>query len=63
MVIFRFDSDVGKTITEYGSTNVILSRVLHVTNEAHLRCFHVGAGGVVGYHQATLPQLFSVFPT
>ncbi len=60
MDIFRFDSDVGKSITQYGSSNVVLSRVLHLTTEAHVRCFHLGVGGVVGYHQATLPQLFLV---
>ncbi len=60
MVIFRFDSEMGKQITQYGSVNVILSRVLHVTAAADIRCFYLSAGGIVGYHQATTPQLFLV---
>jgi hypothetical protein len=60
MDIFRFDSAAGRAITQYGSVNVILSRILQVNVEASIRCFHLGAAGVVGYHQATTPQLFLV---
>jgi quercetin dioxygenase-like cupin family protein len=60
MVIFRFDPNVGQEITQHGSVGVTLSRILHVTREAYIRCFHLSAGGVVGYHQALTPQLFLV---
>ena len=60
MNIFRFDADVGQAIGNFGSENLILSRIAHLTTAARVSCFHLGSGGKVGYHQAVTPQLFLV---
>jgi hypothetical protein len=60
MEIFRFDPEVGKSIDRYSSSGFIISRVVHLFDEAVVNCAYVSSGGVIGYHQATLPQLFLV---
>jgi quercetin dioxygenase-like cupin family protein len=60
MKIFRFDSGVGKNIDGYSSSGLSISRVVHLFDEAVVNCAYLDANGVVGYHQATIPQLFLV---
>jgi quercetin dioxygenase-like cupin family protein len=60
MEIFRFDPEVGKSIDRYDSSGFIISRVIHLFDEAVVNCAYVSSGGVIGYHQATLSQLFLV---
>lgn len=60
MKIYRFDAETGVQIDQYGSLNLILSRVAYLTSNAWISCMHIGANGLVGYHQATTPQLFLV---
>jgi len=63
MDLFRFDAAVGRTITRYNSINFVMSPVMRPQEAlpiGHIGCMHIGAGGVVGYHQATVPQLFLV---
>jgi hypothetical protein len=58
MKIFRFDSQVGKNIDRHNSPGFVLARVLHLFDEAAVNCAHLGSGGHIEYHQATIPQLF-----
>lgn len=60
MKIFRFDAQIGREIHQYESLNVIMSRIVRTSLGAHIGCMHMDAGGVVGYHQAGMPQLFLV---
>jgi gentisate 1,2-dioxygenase len=64
MQLFRFDTAVGRSITRYDSVNFTISPIVRRWDAAlpimHIGCMHIGAGGVVGYHQATVPQLFLV---
>ncbi len=60
MKIFRFDADVGRPIDRFGSSNLGLSRIVRTSRPVQVGCMHLAAGGVVGYHQATVPQLFLV---
>ena len=60
MKIFRFDPEVGKGINHFNSSGFILSRVVQLFDEAVVSCAYLSTGGVIGYHQATLPQLFLV---
>jgi quercetin dioxygenase-like cupin family protein len=59
MRIYRFDAEVGRLIDLYGS-KFVQSRIVHTTQPAHVSCMHLGPGGLVGYHPATVPQLFLV---
>jgi hypothetical protein len=36
------------------------ARIGRVEGEVQIGCMHIGAGGIVGYHQATVRQLFLV---
>jgi hypothetical protein len=58
MKIFRFDSQVGKNIDRYNSSGFVIAGILHVLDEAAINCAYLSSGGVIGYHQATIPQLF-----
>ncbi len=60
MKIFRFDPEVGKSIEQYKSSGFIISRVAHLSGEAFVNCAYLSPQGSIGYHQATLAQLFLV---
>jgi len=60
MKTFRFDSEVGNRIDDFGSSGFVISRVVHLPDEAVVNCAYLDANGVMGYHQATVPQLFLV---
>jgi quercetin dioxygenase-like cupin family protein len=60
MKIFRFDSGIGKKVDLYNSSGFTISRVAHLFDEAVVNCAYLDANGVIGHHQATIPQLFLV---
>ncbi len=60
MKIFRFDPEVGKSIDRYNSSGFIISRIVQLFDEAVVNCAYLSSGGIIGFHQATLPQLFLV---
>ncbi|MBI4758256.1 MAG: cupin [Chloroflexi bacterium] len=60
MKIFRFDPKVGRKIENFGSTNFVLSGIVHLRPDARISCIHLSSNGIVGYHQAVTPQLFLV---
>lgn len=61
MKLFRFDPEVSHTIEGFKSRNFSISRILKdVALVQRVGCMNIGNDGVVGYHQATCPQLFLV---
>jgi quercetin dioxygenase-like cupin family protein len=58
MKIFRFDPEVGSTIDKFGSEKAIISRVVHLEDEAVIQCVYLRPNGKIGYHQAATQQLF-----
>lgn len=60
MNIFRFDPEVGKSIDRYNSSGFTISKIAHLSAETFIHCAYLNSGGVIGYHQATVPQLFLV---
>jgi hypothetical protein len=60
MKIFRFDPEVGKSIDRFNSSGFIISRVVQLFDEAVVNCAYLSWNGVIGYHKATIPQLFLV---
>lgn len=60
MKIYRFDPEVGRRIDRYDSSGFAISKVAHLFDEAVVNCAYLKAGGVIGYHQATISQLFLV---
>ncbi|PPA71040.1 cupin domain-containing protein [Jeotgalibacillus proteolyticus] len=59
MQFFRFDSESGKQVTHFGS-DFVMSRILKTESAVQISCMHLDAGGVIGYHQAAVPQLMLV---
>ena len=58
--MYRFDPEVGRSIDRYDSSGFVISRVAHLLDTAVVNCAYLDSGGIIGYHQATLPQLFLV---
>jgi quercetin dioxygenase-like cupin family protein len=58
--LFRFDDQVGRSIERFDSHELRLSSIARPTGRVQVGCMHLGANGCVGYHQATVPQLFLV---
>lgn len=60
MKTFRFDREVGKEIEQFGSVRAIISKILHLDDEAVISSLYLQPQGRVGYHQAVTPQLFLI---
>jgi quercetin dioxygenase-like cupin family protein len=60
MKIYRFNRETGKDIDRYNSSGFTLTRVAHLLEETMIQCAYLEPGGLIGYHQATVPQLFLV---
>ncbi|WP_282156276.1 cupin [Cytobacillus gottheilii] len=59
MKIYSFRKEEGKKITKYDS-NFIMSRIIQSEKPVHVGCMHLEENGVIGYHQAVLPQLLLI---
>jgi quercetin dioxygenase-like cupin family protein len=60
MKIFRFDRETGKIVDRYNSSGFTLTRVAHLLEETMIQYAYLEPKGLIGYHQATVPQLFLV---
>ena len=54
------EDSAGREIESFGSENLRQTWIAHLTDKVHISYFQLGAQGLVGYHQATTPQLFLV---
>ena len=59
MELLRFDASAGKRVDRYES-EFVLAPLTAPDGPVKAACFHVPAGGIVGFHEATVPQLFCV---
>lgn len=59
MKIYQFKKEVGKKITKFDS-NFVMSHITQTETAAHIGCMHLDANGLVGYHQAVVPQLLLI---
>jgi quercetin dioxygenase-like cupin family protein len=57
--IFQFNKENGKKITQFDS-NFIMNRVVLTEKPAHIGCMHLEENGIIGYHQAVVPQLLLI---
>jgi len=60
MRLFRFDAQTGEPVTQYNSTNAVVSRILNTTAGVSVVSIHLAQNGVLGFHQAVQNQLFLV---
>ncbi|KQL54931.1 MULTISPECIES: cupin domain-containing protein [Heyndrickxia] len=59
MQIYNFSKDNGKKIGIFNS-NFIMSRIIETNKGAHIGCMYLEENGIIGYHQATIPQLLLI---
>ena len=60
MKIFRFDRQNGRTIDRFNSSGFVIARVAYLLDEATIHCAYLEPNGLIGHHQASMPQLFFV---
>ncbi|HJF32317.1 MAG TPA: cupin [Sporosarcina psychrophila] len=59
MKLYRFDKEEGKKVAHFNS-NFIMSRLLKTEKTTQIGCMHLEANGIVGFHQAVVPQLILI---
>ncbi|WP_394218706.1 cupin [Halobacillus trueperi] len=59
MDIYSFKKETGKKVEKFQS-DFIMSRITKTHKDAHIGCMHLDEHGVIGYHQAVVPQLLLV---
>ncbi|AST91141.1 cupin [Sutcliffiella cohnii] len=59
MEFYAFNKENGKEITQFNS-HFIMARIIQTNMKANIGCMHLDRDGIVGYHQAVVPQLLLV---
>ncbi|MCL1701552.1 AraC family ligand binding domain-containing protein [Lysinibacillus sp. Bpr_S20] len=59
MKLYKFSKENGKKITQFKS-NFIMSRIINTEVPANIGCMHLEENGIIGYHQAVVPQLLLI---
>ena len=59
MEFYSFKKANGMKITKFDS-DFVMSRIVRTTNAAHIGFMYLEENGIIGYHQATMPQLLLV---
>ena len=59
MEFYQLNQSKGKKVSQFNS-NFIISRIAQTKKEAQISCMYLEPNGVIGYHQATVPQLLLV---
>lgn len=59
MEIYHFKKETGKKITAFES-DFFMSRIVQANKGVHIGCMHLEEKGLIGYHQAVIPQLLLV---
>ncbi len=56
---YSFNKDNGMKITKFDS-DFVMSRIVRTTNATYIGFMYLEENGIIGYHQATMPQLLLV---
>ncbi len=59
MKLYQFTKETGKKITKFDS-GFVMSRITQTEKAVHIGCVHLDVDGVIGYHQAVVPQLLVI---
>lgn len=60
MKIYSFERENGKRIDAFDSQHLTMTRIMNGNSHYQVGCMHLEANGLVGLHQATVPQLLLV---
>jgi quercetin dioxygenase-like cupin family protein len=56
---YNFKKENGIEITKFDS-DFVMSRIVRTTNATHIGFMYLEQNGLIGYHQATMPQLLLI---
>lgn len=59
MKIYQFTKEAGKKITKFDS-DFVMSRIAKTEKTALIGCMYLDENGVIGFHQAVIPQLLLI---
>ncbi|MEI4770863.1 cupin [Psychrobacillus sp. FJAT-51614] len=59
MEFYTFSKDKGIKISNFNS-NFIMSRIIQMQKEVQIGCIYLEEDGIIGYHQAVVPQLLLI---
>ncbi|MEH7011687.1 cupin domain-containing protein [Neobacillus niacini] len=59
MEFYNFNKESGKKISKFNS-DFIMSRIIQTNKAVSIGCMHLEYNGLVGYHQAVVPQLLLI---
>ena len=59
MEFYTFSKDAGRKIEAFQS-DFVMTRIIRTVQDAHIGCMYLGQNGIIGYHQATMPQLLLI---
>ncbi|EPD50284.1 hypothetical protein HMPREF1210_02855 [Paenisporosarcina sp. HGH0030] len=59
MEFYQFNKESGKQISKFNS-DFIMSRIIQTDKTTNIGCMHLDKNGIVGYHQAVVPQLLLI---
>ncbi|WP_079508631.1 cupin [Mesobacillus jeotgali] len=59
MEFYNFKKDTGTEITKFDS-NFVMSRIVRTVNPTHIGFMYLEHDGLIGFHQATMPQLLLI---
>ncbi|MFJ7405560.1 MULTISPECIES: cupin domain-containing protein [unclassified Lysinibacillus] len=60
MKIYQFSKDSGNAINNYNSHDSFYTKIMKTVEPTNIGFIYIEAGGVVGLHEAPVPQLFIV---
>ncbi|WP_405097082.1 cupin [Oceanobacillus sp. FSL H7-0719] len=59
MEFYKFSKDNGKKVSKFNS-DFIMSHIIQTNKPTNIGCMHLDENGIVGYHQAVVPQLLLI---
>lgn len=59
MDFYRFNKNSGKKMSNFNS-DFIMSRIIQTQKPTHIGCMYLEENGIIGYHQAEVPQLLLI---
>lgn len=59
MQLLNFNKEAGKRVTRFDS-DFVMNRILRTKSAVQIGCMHLEKSGIIGYHQATVPQLLLI---
>ncbi|RDW20340.1 cupin [Oceanobacillus arenosus] len=59
MEFYKFNKESGNKISKFNS-DFVMSRIIQTNKPTNIGCMHLDQNGLVGYHQAAVPQLLLI---